>query len=111
VPGTRQPAARALRDICRWHVEELAYLLARMKSVPEGDGTLLDHTVLLFGGAQISSHSGKNENMPFIVAGGGSGRIRTGQYLQFSAEPHVGTRDGTLHAFGFDDERRATTPD
>ena len=33
-----------MRDICRWHVEEFAYLLGKLKSIPEGDGTLLDHT-------------------------------------------------------------------
>ena len=36
---------RILRDICRWHVEEFAYLVAKLKSIPEGDGTLLDNTV------------------------------------------------------------------
>ena len=35
---------RILRDICRWHVEEFAYLVGRLKATPEGDGTLLDHT-------------------------------------------------------------------
>ena len=37
-----------LRDICRWHVEEFAYLVAKLESVPEGDGTLFDHTSLIF---------------------------------------------------------------
>ena len=36
---------RVLRDICRWHVEEFAYLVAKLKSIPEGDGTLFDHTL------------------------------------------------------------------
>jgi hypothetical protein len=35
---------RILRDITRWHAEEFSYLLQRMKAIPEGDGTLLDHT-------------------------------------------------------------------
>ena len=39
---------RVLRDICNWHVEEFAYLVAKLKSVPEGDGTLFDHTCLVF---------------------------------------------------------------
>ena len=38
---------RILRDICKWHVEEFAYLVAKLKSTPEGDGTLLDHTCLV----------------------------------------------------------------
>ena len=36
---------RILRDICRWHVEEFAYLVAKLKSIPEGDGSVLDNTV------------------------------------------------------------------
>src|SRR6266849_2032806 len=39
---------RIMRDICRWHVEEFAYLIAKLKSIPEGDGTLLDHFCLLY---------------------------------------------------------------
>src|SRR5213594_601426 len=40
--------ARIMRDICRWHVEEFAYLLGRMKSTAEGDGNLLDRTALIY---------------------------------------------------------------
>src|SRR6185369_4018202 len=39
---------RILRDICRWHVEEFAYLVAKLKSMREGDGCLLDNTCLVF---------------------------------------------------------------
>ena len=35
---------RILRDICRWHVEEFAYLMARLKATPEGDGNVLDRS-------------------------------------------------------------------
>ena len=40
----RRQQQRIMRDICRWHVEEFAYLLAKLKSIPEGDGNLLDNT-------------------------------------------------------------------
>ena len=44
-PGEKgEEGQRILRDICRWHVEEFAYLVAKLKSIPEGDGTLLDNT-------------------------------------------------------------------
>jgi hypothetical protein len=39
---------RVLRDITRWHADEFAYLLAKLKSIPEGDGTVLDHTCLIY---------------------------------------------------------------
>lgn len=46
----------------------IARLMTRLKAIPARDGTLLDHTVLLYGGAQISSHSGKS--FPLVLAGG-----------------------------------------
>ncbi|MGH9720037.1 MAG: DUF1552 domain-containing protein, partial [Bryobacteraceae bacterium] len=46
-PGYDGPdGQRIMRDICRWHVEEFAYLVAKLKSIPEGDGTLLDRCCL-----------------------------------------------------------------
>src|SRR6266545_4745245 len=53
---------RTMRDICRWHVEEFAYLVGRLKAIPEGAGTLLDSTCLVFahghaGGMKTGMHS------------------------------------------------------
>jgi hypothetical protein len=49
VPGLiRRKANRILRDICRWHVEEFAHLLAKLNSISEGDGTLLDNCCIVF---------------------------------------------------------------
>jgi hypothetical protein len=89
------------RDI--WYAQEFAYLLDRLNSIPEGDGTLLDHTVILWVNELAHGAAHTHENMPFVVAGGGSGRIRTGQYLSFDAEPHNNLLLALLHAFGFDD--------
>jgi hypothetical protein len=60
---------RILRDICRWHVEEFAYLLAKLKSIPEGDGTLLDHTCLLYVHEHAEANPHKNNGLPAILAG------------------------------------------
>jgi hypothetical protein len=62
-------AQRILRDICRWHVEEFAYLLAKLKSIPEGDGTLLDHTSVLFLHEHAEANIHKNNGLAAIVAG------------------------------------------
>ena len=61
---------RVLRDICRWHVEEFAYLVAKLKSVPEGDGTLFDHTCLLYVHEHAEANPHKNSGLAMIVAGG-----------------------------------------
>ena len=60
---------RVLRDICRWHVEEFAYMLGRLKSIPEGDGTLLDNCCLVYVHEHAEANAHKNNGMIAIVAG------------------------------------------
>src|SRR6476619_7424936 len=61
---------RVLRDICRWHVEEFAYLVAKLKSIPEGDSTLLDNTVLTYVHEHAEANPHKNSGLAMILAGG-----------------------------------------
>src|SRR5260370_32850587 len=63
---------RILRDITRWHVEEFAYLLGRMKSVPEGDGNLLDHTCCVYVHEHAEANPHKCNGLAIMVAGGGN---------------------------------------
>jgi hypothetical protein len=72
---------RILRDICRWHVEEFAYLVAKLKSIPEGDGTLLDHTCLLFVHEHAEANAHKNNNLAVILAGH-TGGMKTGLHTR-----------------------------
>src|SRR5436309_8739769 len=69
-PGFDGPdGQRTMRDICRWHIEEFAYFVAKLKSTPEGDGTLLDHCCLLFVHEHAEANSHKNNGLAAIVAG------------------------------------------
>ncbi len=61
-----------LRDICRWHVEEFAYLIAKLEATPEGDGTLFDHTSLIYVHEHAEANAHKNSGLAMIVAGGSS---------------------------------------
>jgi hypothetical protein len=70
---------RILRDICRWHVEEFAYLVAKLKSTPEGDGNLLDHSCLLYIHEHAEANPHKNDGLALIVAGH-AGRLATGMH-------------------------------
>jgi hypothetical protein len=70
---------RILRDICRWHVEEFAYFLSKLKSIPEGDGTLLDHTCALFVHEHAEANPHKNSGHGSILAGH-AGRLATGMH-------------------------------
>jgi len=74
---------RILRDICRWHVEEFAYLVGRMKATPEGEGTLLDHTCLLFVHEHAEANIHKNNNLAVIVAGH-AGSLKTGLHTRMT---------------------------
>jgi len=62
---------RIMRDICRWHVEEFAYLLERMRSIPEGDGNVLDNTACVFVHEHAEANSHKCNGLAMLVAGGG----------------------------------------
>jgi hypothetical protein len=70
---------RILRDICRWHVEEFAYLLERMRSMPEGDGNLLDNTACVFVHEHAEANPHKCNGLAILVAGGG---MKTGMHTK-----------------------------
>jgi hypothetical protein len=72
---------RILRDICRWHVEEFAYFLGKLKSIPEGDGTLLDHCCLVYAHEHAEANPHKNNGLGLIVAGH-QGRLATGMHTE-----------------------------
>ena len=96
---------RIMRDICRWHVEEFAYLLARLKSIPEGSGTLLDHTCALFVHEHAEANPHKNAGLAMIAAGH-AGNMKTGLHTRMTgtvgdlyltlAEEVVGARIGSF---------------
>ncbi len=80
--STSPQSQRVMRDICRWHVEEFAYLLRRLKSVPEGDGTLLDHTCCLFAHEHAEANPHKDNGLAVILAGH-AGKMKTGLHSKF----------------------------
>jgi len=72
---------RVLRDICKWHVEEFAYLIGKLNSVPEGDGSVFDHTTLVFLHEHAEANPHKNSGLAMIVAGG-SRRLAHGAHTR-----------------------------
>jgi hypothetical protein len=75
--GESPEGQRIMRDICRWHVEEFAYLLQRMKAVPEGDGNLLDHSCVVFAHEHAEANPHKDNGLALILAGHAGG-MKTG---------------------------------
>ncbi|HVJ46960.1 MAG TPA: DUF1552 domain-containing protein [Luteolibacter sp.] len=71
--------------INRWHIEQYAYMLERMKQVKEGDGTLLDHSMVAFGSPIRDGNAHDPKNVPVLLAGKANGQLKTGRHLEFEA--------------------------
>jgi hypothetical protein len=74
----------AYNRIQTWYAERLAYFLAKLDSYPEGDGTLLDNTLVLWATEIGESTQHDLMMMPYVFAGSAGGKIRAGRYLDFS---------------------------
>ncbi|MBC8166996.1 MAG: DUF1552 domain-containing protein [Bryobacteraceae bacterium] len=81
-PGATGPdGQRIMRDICKWHVEEFAYLIGRLKSTPEGDGNVLDRTSIVYIHEHAEANDHKNNGLSVIVAGHAGG-LQTGRHTR-----------------------------
>ena len=74
-----------MAKINAFHVSLFAYLLEKLKSTPEGDGSLLDHAVYLYGSGMGDPNVHDHVNLPIVVAGGGTGKLK-GRHIKY-AEP------------------------
>lgn len=77
---------RKIAEINRYHVMHLAYFLDRLKSTPDGEGNLLDNSMILYGSGLSDGDRHNNENLPIILAGHGGGSIDTGRHLKVKTE-------------------------
>ncbi len=66
-----------------WHTGHLAWLLAKLKSIREGDGNLLDNSMILFGAGMRDGNAHNPHNLPLVLAGRGGGTLATGRHLAF----------------------------
>jgi hypothetical protein len=73
-----------LQKIDQYMIEQFAYFLNRLQSTPDGDGTLLDHCLICYGGAISDANRHQHDDLPVILAGGGSGSVQPGRHLRFS---------------------------
>lgn len=67
----------------QFHVSLFAEFLEKLAAVPEGDGTLLDHSLLMYGSGMGDGDAHDHTNLPVIVAGGAAGRMRGGRHLVY----------------------------
>jgi hypothetical protein len=65
-----------------YHVALFSYFLDKLQSTPDGDGTLLDHSLLLYGSGMSDGNQHNHTDLPIIVAGGASGRLKGGRHIR-----------------------------
>lgn len=93
-------ALEKITQINRWYAEQLAYLLGKMQDIPEGDGTLLDHTLVLWCNELGRGNSHTRRGIPWVLAGGAGGYFRTGRYLTYDRWPHNDLLVSVCNAMG-----------
>ena len=83
-----------------YHMRMFAYLLDKLQSTPDGDGTLLDHMTLIYGAGIADSNSHAPVNIPFILAGGGAGNLKGGRHTRLKDVPLANLHLTLMDQFG-----------
>lgn len=66
----------------RWYAEQVAYLMDRLAEIPEGNGTVLDNTIILWGNELGNPAGHSSVGIPTVLAGGAGGKLRMGRFLR-----------------------------
>jgi len=70
-------------QIQTYHAKHFAYYLEKLRSTPDGDGSLLDHMVVLYGGGLSDGNSHLHDNLPALLVGGASGKLKGGRHIRY----------------------------
>src|SRR5262249_10631849 len=96
VPDAHHPISRhageaekiaKMAKLNRYHMTMFSYLLEKLRSTPDGDGTLLDHMTMMYGYGMADSNSHSPYDIPLVLAGGGVGTIKVGRHLRSKDTP------------------------
>ncbi len=81
--GNNPEKVAKVAKINQYHVSLFAYYLERLKATPEGDGSLLDHCLLLYGSGMGNPNVHDHQNLPILVAGGAAGQMQGGRHIRY----------------------------
>jgi hypothetical protein len=85
-----------MSKINRYHAELFSKYLTKLRDTPDGDGSLLDHTTILYGSGISNSTRHSGDNLPILVMGGGAGTLKGGRHLTYTDKPTMGNLLVTL---------------
>lgn len=95
-----QGAVSDLVAINRWYAERFRDLITQLAAVPEGDGSLLDNTLVVWGNELGKGNNHTRNNIPFVLAGGRNGLMRPGRWLRYQNQSHTDFLAAIGRAFG-----------
>ena len=106
-----QEIAKNLADYAklnRYHVSTLSYFAQKLKKTPDGDGTLLDHSLILYGSNMGNSNQHQHYDVGHTLVGGANGKLKGGRYLTYPTKT-VTTGNvlmSILHMFGIEKDKQ-----
>ncbi len=103
--GERPELIEEFAKLNRYHVSLLPYFLEKLKNTPDGDGNLLDHSLVLYGSPMGDSNMHNHRNLPIVLAGHACGELKGNlHYVAADGTPHANTLLTILHKLGVDAE-------
>jgi len=75
-----------LSKVNQYHVKMLAHFIGKLGQTQDGDGTLLDHSLVLFGSSLSESNIHTHDDLPIVLAGGGNGQVKGNRHLVYAKE-------------------------
>lgn len=95
-------AQNKLIQINAWYAEQFAYFVDRLAQIPEGDGTMLDNTIVVWANELGKGNSHTHTKIPFVLAGGRNAGIVPGRFLQYDGVANNRLLVSVLNALGID---------
>jgi len=86
--GNQEKIAKVIQ-INLYHAKMFSYYLEKMRSTPDGDGSLLDHSMIIYGGSISDANVHKHEELPILLLGGGDGRLKGGRHVRYPKDTPV----------------------
>jgi hypothetical protein len=90
----------------RYHISTLTYFFDKLKQTPDGDGNLLDHSLILYGSTLSDGNEHNHDPLPIVLVGGASGQLKGGRHLQYPAHiPMSNLMLSILDKFGIQQDK------
>jgi hypothetical protein len=96
-PTSHNDRSEAFERVVRYYVSQLAYLAGRLDAMPEGDGTVLDHSCLMFLSSMWSGSQHDSSKVPLLLVGGLGGTLETGRVLEYGGKGNANRKLCSLY--------------